>query len=294
MEAARVPALPLRRFQLALIGALLALAALAWLVTDNRMVDMDAGPGTDPGALGFYLVSWLVMMGAMMFPSIAPMVLVFERIQSHRQAGNGAQRAVSTWVFVAGYLLAWTSFGGLAYGIVEGIRSLSIDALAWDRGGQWLTAGVLVAAAGYQLTPLKDACLTRCRGPFEFLTERWREGKSGALLMGVEHGAWCVGCCWALMAALFALGVMSIFWMVFVAGLIAIEKTLPWKRPANRGIAIVLLALGIGVAASPDDVPGLTVPGSPEAESRMMRMDPRPTDAMPSAPMRSDGMDASP
>ncbi|MDX6637780.1 MAG: hypothetical protein QOJ01_1291, partial [Solirubrobacterales bacterium] len=135
-----------------------------------------------------------------------------------------------------------------------------VEAFSWDQGGPYLAGGVILAAAAYQLTPLKDACLSRCRGPLDFLTERWRDGVGGAVLLGLEHGGWCVGCCWALMAALFALGVMSVAWMVFIAALIAVEKLLPWKRSAHRAIALVLAVLGIAVAFTPGSVPGLTLP----------------------------------
>jgi hypothetical protein len=123
-----------------------------------------------------------------------------------------------------------------------------------------VAGAVLLAAAVYQLTPLKDACLSRCRSPLTFVTTRWRDGRAGALVMGIEHGAWCAGCCWALMASLFALGVMSVAWMVFIAALMSGEKLLPWKGVANRGIAVLLLALGLGVAFMPERVPALTIP----------------------------------
>jgi hypothetical protein len=109
------------------------------------------------------------------------------------------------------------------------------DGLSWDRAGRWVAGGILVIAAVYELTPLKTVCLRHCRSPLGFLLGSWREGLSGAVRMGAKHGAWCVGCCWALMASLFALGVMSIAWMAFVAALIAAEKTLPWGRAATYG-----------------------------------------------------------
>ena len=123
-------------------------------------------------------------------------------------------------------------------------------------------AATLVVAAVYELTPLKDVCLGKCRSPLGFLLGSWRDGRSGALRMGAKNGAWCVGCCWALMASLFALGVMSITWMAVVAGLIAVEKTLPWRRVAAYGTAAILLALGVLLFAAPDAIPGLTIPGN--------------------------------
>jgi predicted metal-binding membrane protein len=260
------------RFQLGVLASLLALAALAWLLTHERMLGMDAGPGTDPGSLGFYVVSWIVMMSAMMFPSIAPMVLTFGFVQRRRRERAAADRAVSSWLFVAGYLLTWTGFGLVAYGLYVAVRSLSIPELSWHRGGPYLAGGVLLVAAIYQLTPIKDACLRRCRAPLDFVTTHWRDGPLGALRMGVVHGAWCVGCCWGLMAALFALGVMSLTWMIVVAGLIAVEKLLPWREFANRLVAVTLVALAFGVSLAPQHVPGLTLPGSPAAAKAMSGM----------------------
>jgi predicted metal-binding membrane protein len=253
---------PLRRSHLALIGLLLVLAIVAWLVTGDRMQGMDEGPGSDLGSLGFYVGAWVVMMAAMMFPSLAPMVLAYARIGTARVPRTGGLAPGHWATFVAGYLVAWTLFGLLAYGLFALGRSLSIDALAWDRGGPYVAGAVLAAAAVYELTPAKNACLTRCRGPFAFLTEAWRDGWTGALRMGAEHGLWCVGCCWALMAALFALGVMSIAWMIFIAALIAAEKLLPWSPGPSRAIAGLLLVLGVAVAVAPESVPGLTLPGA--------------------------------
>jgi predicted metal-binding membrane protein len=262
------------RLQVGVLVSLLAAAALAWLLTRQRMLGMDAGPGTDLGSLGFYVVSWVVMMAAMMFPSIAPMVLTFAFVQSRRRDRGAVDRAVSTWVFVAGYLLIWTAFGVAAYGLYVGVSRISIPALSWHRGGPYLAGGVLVAAAVYQLTPAKDACLSHCRAPLDFVLTHWRDGPSGALRMGVVHGAWCIGCCWGLMAALFALGVMSVQWMLAIAGLVALEKLLPRKRLANRLVAITLIVLGLGVALVPRHVPGLTLPESPQAGAAVHMMMP--------------------
>jgi predicted metal-binding membrane protein len=260
------------RFQWGLLASLLAAAIVAWIVTRQRMLGMDAGPGTDPGSLGFYVVSWVVMMSAMMFPSIAPMVLTFGYVQRRRRDRGAIEHAISSWLFVGGYLIAWTVFGLLAYGLFVGVRSMSIGGLSWHQGGRYVASGVLVAAAIYQLTPAKDACLRRCRGPLDFIMTQWREGSWGAVQMGLLHGAWCAGCCWALMAALFALGVMSIPWMIVIAGMIALEKLLPLKVLANRVIALALVVLGIGIAFAPTSVPGLTLPGSPAAMRAMRAM----------------------
>ena len=264
----RPPSLPLA-MQLGLVAMLLVLAAVAWAMTDDRMAGMDAGPGTDPGTLAFFASVWVVMMAAMMFPSISPMVLMYARVQVAKRERGRHPPWGATGAFVVGYLVAWLAAGLIGYAILVGGRALSIDAFAWDEGGPYLAGGVIVAAAVYQLTPLKDVCLTRCRNPLSFVMGHWRPGRAGALRMGVEHGGWCVGCCVALMTVLFALGAMSIGWMAFVAALIAFEKLLPYKRVVNRGIAVLLVVLGLAVAFVPQDVPGLTIPGSPEPMEHM-------------------------
>jgi predicted metal-binding membrane protein len=225
-----------RRADAVLVGLLALLVAAAWIVTADRMRGMDMGPNTDPGSLGFFTGMWVLMMAAMMFPSAAPMVAVYGRVS--RTPGNAA-------IFVAGYLLTWTVVGLLGWSLAVAARDSG--AISWDGGGRYVVAAILAAAAAYQLTRLKDRCLTHCRSPIAFVLNHWHAGRPGALRMGVEHGAWCVGCCWALLASLFALGVMSLAWMVVVAVLIAGEKLLPWKVAANRGIALLLLVLGVAV-----------------------------------------------
>ncbi|HET7450838.1 MAG TPA: DUF2182 domain-containing protein, partial [Gaiellaceae bacterium] len=163
--------------------------------------------------------------------------------------------------FACGYLLTWAAAGILAFGISDLGGAVLGDALAWDRAGRWFAAGVLAIAALYELTPLKDVCLGKCRSPLGFLLGSWRDGLGGAVRMGARHGAWCVGCCWALMAALFALGVMSLAWMAFVAALIALEKLLSSRRIATIGTAGVLLALCVLLLVAPDAIPAFTVPG---------------------------------
>jgi predicted metal-binding membrane protein len=236
------------------------------------MAGMDAGPGTDPGGLGWFLGVWVVMMAAMMFPSIAPMVVMFARIQENKRSRGRSVPVGATAIFVGGYLVAWTAAGLVGYAIFQLGAELTGDTFAWDNAGPYLAGAIIVGAALYQLTPLKDVCLRHCRSPLSFLLHHSHPGRLGALRMGVEHGGYCVGCCWALMAALFAVGVMSIGWMAFIAALIAIEKLLPWREAANRGIAVLLLVLGLAVAFVPEDVPGLTLPDSPEAAAAMEAM----------------------
>ena len=243
------------RTRLALIGLLFVLSGIAWWSTVDRMRGMDDGPGTHLGALSWFLGVWVVMMAAMMFPSVSPTVALYSRMSKRRTP-------VAPLVFTSGYLLAWTSAGLLAFAISDGGRRLLGTELSWDEAGRWVAGGTLIVAAVYQLTPLKNACLTKCRSPLGFLLGSWRDGLWGALKMGARHGAWCVGCCWALMASLFALGVMSIAWMAFAAALIAAEKTLPWGRAVTYGTAAILLVLGVVLIVAPNALPGLTIPGS--------------------------------
>jgi predicted metal-binding membrane protein len=230
------------------VVAVLAVAALGWLIAGLRMAGMDEGLWTDPGSLGFYVPVWVAMTAAMMLPSAAPMVAAHAAVERRRRdVGRPAERGGSA-AFVAGYLLAWTAFGIVAYALFELLRSLDVDALSWGRDGRYLAAAVIALAALYQLTPVKDVCLAKCRSPVAFVVGSWRDGRVGAVRMGVEQGAWCVGCCWALMATLFALGLMSIGWMAAIGGVIAVEKLLPWQRLANRGVALLLVLLALLVA----------------------------------------------
>jgi predicted metal-binding membrane protein len=208
------------------------------------------------------------MMAAMMLPSLAPMVFGYARIEEGRRGRGRTALTGATALFVAGYLLAWTTAGLLGYMIVEGARELDPGFLAWEELGPYVAGGVILGAALYQLSPLKDSCLRRCRSP-AMLLQHSRPGRVGALRTGFEHGGFCIGCCWALMAALVAVGLMNVAWMAIVAALIAAEKLLPWRAIANRGIAALLVVLAIAIAFTPADVPALTIPGSPKAMEAM-------------------------
>jgi predicted metal-binding membrane protein len=269
--ATAVRAQPRPQLRGPLAGALLAVAAVAWLLTVRRMRGMDDGPGTDPGSLAFFVPAWTLMMAAMMLPSAWPMVVVHRRLAAARSDRGATPALGGSAALLAGYLAAWTGFGLLAYGAIAAGRALLSGPLAWHSGGRWLAAGVLLAAAAYQLSPAKDACLRHCRGPLSFVLDGWREGRFGALRTGAEQGMWCVGCCWGLMAALFALGVMSITWMIVVGALIAVEKLLPWRRVALGSVTATLLVLGLAVAATPGSLPGLKVPARHGAMSMSMR-----------------------
>jgi predicted metal-binding membrane protein len=262
-----VRAAELRLTALFLLGA----AAVAWVVTADRMQGMDAGPGTDLGSFGWFAGVWAVMMAAMMLPSLIPMAGAYAGNARGGSAEVTPRSLLLTTLFTVGYLLAWVVVGLVAWIVFEGVRSLDLSFLAWNDGGRYVAGTVIAGAALYELTPLKRTCLRHCRDR-ELLVADWREGGAGALRMGLEQGAFCVGSSWALMAALFALGVMSITWMVVIAGLIVLEKLLPWRERAEAVTVVVLLALAVGVAFFPGQVPGLTTPDSPSAMHAMDSM----------------------
>jgi predicted metal-binding membrane protein len=258
------PAFAAVRARLVLVAALFALAAAGWWWTADRMRGMDEGPWTGLGTVGWFLGIWVVMMAAMMFPSVAPTIALYSRMTRQRSP-------LSPLLFAGGYLVTWAGAGLVAFALGGVLGRMPGDLLAWDRAGRWIAGGTLVVAAVYELTPLKDVCLGKCRSPLGLLLGSWRDGRRGAFRMGARNGAWCVGCCWALMASLFALGVMSVVWMAFVAALIALEKTLPWRRAATYGTAVVLLVLGVMLFLAPDAIPALTVPGAGQMDT-MTRM----------------------
>ncbi len=248
-----------------LAAALLVVAGLAWWWTVTRMAGMDSGPGGDLGTLGWFTGSWVLMMAAMMLPSILPTLAAYSTAMR--------VRAPSRWaLFAAGYLVTWTVAGVCAFGLFELGRQLFGSALAWHRGGRWVAGGVIAAAAAYELIPLKRLCLARCRGQLGGAPGHSRHGWAGAFRTGVSSGGWCLGCSWAMMAALFALGVMSVTWMGLIAGLVALEKAGPWPSAARIAAALLLGILAAGLLAAPHNVPGLVVPGSSATHPMMTTM----------------------
>lgn len=211
-------------------AALAALAGAAWIA-------LAADVGADAMAPPAFLLGWLMMMTAMMLPSVAPLVLLYAR-----------QRRPEP--LVAGYLLVWLAAGVPVYALHRAVDLMAVPAGA--------VAAVLIAAGIYQLTPLKTACLRRCRSPVSFLMERWR---SGAFRLGVEHGGYCVGCCWGLMAILVVAGAMGIAWAAAIALVVFAEKVLPAGPWVARAAAAVMIGLGVAVAADPDLAMRLTGSG---------------------------------
>ena len=264
---------PVNRDAAVVIGAMAVLSALAWAYLVWMPVDgmvrgilargrdsmdsmgsmsMDSMPMPSDlmdvsgwaTSLPLFLLMWLVMMVAMMFPAVSPVVLLFDRWRRSRD------RSVATTVaFVAGYLIIWGVVGVFAFTAIVAL-DLQIDSssIAFRVGG-----AVLIGAGIYQLTPLKTMCLKQCRSPLSLIMEHAQllgEGVRGPLQVGLMHGGWCIGCCWALMAVLIALGVMHLGWMAAVAALILAEKVLPGGQATSRIIGGVLLAAGTAVVVT--------------------------------------------
>ncbi len=246
---------PTRRDRVAALALVVALAGVCWAWLGKMIWDMAAMPadgGTmapspaGPGYLAWLILMWLVMMAAMMLPSALPMTLAFAdfaRPEERRAA------VPPTPLFVAGYVSAWGAFS-LAAGIgqwaleVAGAMSPSRMALKHEAVAGW----VLMAAGLYQWTPLKHACLRRCRTPFGFLLTEWRDGPAGALVMGWRHGLFCVGCCWALMALLLVAGVMNPLWIVMLTLFVVVEKVAPHGDRITRAAGLGLLLAGAWLA----------------------------------------------
>lgn len=227
----------------ALVATMLVLiAALSWVTTVRLASDMSwmmlDAPGWDAGYFGSMFLMWVVMMGAMMLPSAAPTILLFAALE--RQAS-----VRRTMLFTAGYLACWTAF------------SLVATLVQWvlDEAGQLASpmsiratpavgALLLMAAGIYQVTALKNTCLMRCRSPAEFLADRWRAGRFGAFLMGLVHGAYCVGCCWVLMALLFVAGAMNLLWVATLAAFVLAEKVAPAGALIGRVGAVAMIGAG--------------------------------------------------
>ena len=209
--------------------------------------DMAMLPGEWPAALWLImLLMWWIMMIAMMTPSAAPMILLYGHAARHAAAGGRLPaKAASTAAFAAGYLLAWLGFSAVATVLTWALlRTEFISQMTMSSASAWLSAVVLIAAGIYQLSPLKRICLTRCRSPAAFLARHWRPGAPGALRMGAEHGLFCVGCCWMLMALLFVGGIMNLLWIGALALIVIAEKVTPWGPHVARLGGVLLLAWG--------------------------------------------------
>ena len=234
---------------LILVGIVLSVG-LAWAylvdmalgMSDTTMMMAEATPWA-AGTVVSMIIMWAVMMVGMMLPSASPMILIFAKVA--RRKRELGRVSAPTPIFVLGYVVVWTVFSiaaGLVQSALQGVALLS-PMLVSTSG--YLGGGLFVLAGLYQLTPLKNACLRYCRSPMDFVLNHWREGRRGAFLMGLEHGAWCAGCCWAIMALLFVLGGMNLVWVAALTVLVLVEKVIPGGEWVARGGGIAMLGIGI-------------------------------------------------
>lgn len=232
--------------------ALVVLTVLAWayMVTGDSAGAM-AGTGADGWnlhLLNLSVIMWIVMMVAMMLPGATPMIMTYIRVYQRRVA---SQRAMApTWVFIAGYLVIWTGIGIVAAATQWTLYQTALLSSAMGHVGPLSGAALLIMAGAFQLSRLKQACLGKCQSPLGFLMTEWREGLAGAFIMGARHGAFCAGCCWALMLLMFVGGVMSLAWMVGLALYFLAEKLVPWPRLFSHATGVILMVSGVLVATA--------------------------------------------
>ncbi|HZQ38461.1 MAG TPA: DUF2182 domain-containing protein, partial [Dehalococcoidia bacterium] len=225
-------------------------AVVIWQAADGGSMGASLTMGMDAP---LFLATWVAMMAAMMFPASAPMILAFARVHAGRR--ERGRPFVPVWIFTGAYLLVWTGAGLIAYVLATGADSLS-DRSPWLMDHAAQIGGVVLVLAGlYQLSPLKDRCLSKCRSPLSFIATSWRDGRGGAVRMGLEHGLYCLGCCWLLFALLFPLGVMNIGAMALLTAVVFAEKALPFGRLLVRAVAVALLFWGVVVLVWPTALP---------------------------------------
>jgi predicted metal-binding membrane protein len=243
--------------RLVVAAVLVALTILSWLylaLLADAMSAMRIGEGSaymwlmpmgQWGPIEFVLcfAMWALMMIAMMVPSAAPMLFAFHAIDRSRPGGGSAARRLPA--FLAGYLVVWSSFSVVAAGVQWWLHDAAVVTDMMISSSRLFDGAVLVCAGIYQFMPAKSRCLSRCRTPMGFLLTEWRDGTRGALVMGVRHGAFCVGCCWALMALLFVGGVMNLLWIALLAGVVLIEKAVPFGARVAKVTGVALCASGL-------------------------------------------------
>lgn len=246
---------PMPRERNLILALLLILAAASWVIliwqssiTDQLMSGLTMGLSAS-----VFLAIWIVMMVAMMFPTAAPMILMFRQVHAGKR-GRG-QSFVPTWIFVGAYLVIWGLSGILAYVFAQAVQTLA-ESSTWFMNNAARFGGVILVLAGlYQFSPLKTSCLSKCRTPLDFILGSWRDGYIGSFRMGLQHGAYCLGCCWLLFLILFPLGIMNVAAMAVITLLIFAEKSLSYGRRIGQIAAVVMLLYGLLVVFVPDILP---------------------------------------
>ncbi|MBD3640020.1 MAG: DUF2182 domain-containing protein [Marinobacter sp.] len=243
------------RASLVTLVALLAIAGVCWWYLFDMAADMSAMSAGGsmmlrewtPVYFVMMFVMWSVMMVAMMVPSAAPMILLYRQVA---RTNRFAQEALGTGLFCAGYFVLWTLFSLIATTLQWRLEEWALLSPMMRSQSIVLSGVILIGAGLYQFSSLKQACLKHCRGPLFFITRHWRPGMSGAFKMGIIHGAYCVGCCWAFMALLFVGGIMDLLMIAALAVIVLLEKMVPGGEWLAKGVGVTLIALGIVVIAS--------------------------------------------
>jgi predicted metal-binding membrane protein len=256
----------LRRDHHVVVAALVTVIVMAWLWillgagTGMSATDMTLEPSLQGMSsmmapvmwtlsyAGVMFTMWWVMMAAMMLPSAAPILLLFARVNRKEKAAG--RPFISTGIFAAGYLVAWGAFSALATGLQWGLDRLGLLSSMMTTTSHWLGGAILLAAGVWQLTPIKGICLRHCRSPMGFLVQSWRPGRRGAFRMGLEHGSFCLGCCWFLMGLLFFGGIMNLFWIIGLAAFVLLEKTAPMGSWIGRIVGVGVAAWGVLLLAN--------------------------------------------
>ncbi len=242
-----------KRDRMVLGASVLLIITLAWLYLLNMAyggAGMEQGMSASLSAMQAWTVRdfvlmfimWTVMMIAMMTPSASPILFLFAKLE--RQQRNRHDSLWASWMFLTGYLVIWTLFSALATLAQWGLHTAALLSPMMMTTSVLLQGTLLLAAGLFQLTPLKKSCLAQCRSPLGFLIAEWRNGLWGAFVMGLKHGTFCTGCCWALMALLFVAGVMNLLWVAIIAGYVLIEKIVPRGHQLGRITGLLLIAWG--------------------------------------------------
>jgi predicted metal-binding membrane protein len=242
--------------RIVVIGGLLLVVGLSWAYLLSGAGTMQEMGGMlmpmspevwTPGYALLMLVMWSVMMAAMMLPSAAPMILFYAMADRNRRTQSGQNSGTRAGIFVAAYLVCWTAFSSLAVVVQYCLEKAALLSRMMETTSLILAAVIFIAVGIYQLSPLKQTCLKNCRSPLDFITSRWRDGKRGAFVMGLQHGMYCVGCCWMLMLLLFVGGVMNLAWITGLAFFAIVEKTIPLGHWIGKLAGLLLIVWGAGI-----------------------------------------------
>jgi predicted metal-binding membrane protein len=237
-----------------ILALLLGFAAAAWLLLAWQSAGMN-GEMTPTMGMGaaLFLGNWVLMMVAIMFPTAAPMILTFTRIHQNKRELN--QAFVPTWIFAGGYLAVWAVVGALAFGLAVGLEYLGQQSEWLMANATHIGGGLLMVAGIYQFLPIKNVCLSKCRTPMSFVLTSWRDGYGGSFRMGIQHGAYCLGCCWLLFLILFPLGVMNVAAMAIITAVIFLEKSTPIGPRIAQVAGAALVLYGVLVQFLPNLLP---------------------------------------